>query len=532
MQESKIPVLIVGAGPTGLMAACQMARYGVPFRIIEKNEGTTPLSKALAVQARTLEIYDQLGIGQKAVARGQQARAVNMLIEGKKIQRVPLGDIGAELSPHPFMLILEQSKNEALLYELLRRLGGEVEWNKEMCEITQDEEQARVRVRHTDGSEETIHAEWVIAADGGKSPIRHALGCQFEGGTYESIFYVADVEVDWDLGYGELFVNLVNASFCGFFPMGGKRFRLVGILPPAFEKEEDVTFEHICETIQKEQKIALTFGQTNWFALYRVHHRVIDSFRKGRCFFAGDAAHVHSPAGGQGMNTGLQDAHNLGWKLALFAKGLAKPELLDTYNEERLPNAHELVNSTDRAFSNVVAKGAMINFFKMHVLPFVAGTVMGWETVRRLAFKTVSQIRIHYREHSLSSQNLASVHKEMPHAGDRLPFVQVYDETLHEHVSLFQWLQTTRFVALMWVHNEDPFGEKEVDAVKNTISAQFPDLFDFHTVHNITENMVTFARLHITRSTLFVVRPDGYIGYIGGLEDLQGVEGYLRGFLQ
>lgn len=530
MKTTHTTVLIVGAGPTGLMAACQLARYGVNFRIIEKNSSTTPLSKALVLHARSLEVYDQMSIADEAIEQGWKAVAANLVVKGRKVQRVPLGDIGSELSPFPFMLMLEQSKNEELLYKELKKFDKDVEWEVELIDYQQDDDIATAKVRQKTGEEEIITADWVIAADGGKSVIRHTLGLKFEGDTYENIFYVVDTQLQWDLGYNELFVNLVDASFCGFFPMGEGRFRLVGILPKEFENEDDIKFETIKNVIKKEQQIDLEFGEVNWFSIYRVHHRHIESFRKGRTFFAGDSAHVHSPAGGQGMNTGLQDAYNLCWKLALHLQGKAKIAILDSYNEERLPNAIELVKTTDRAFSNIIAKGKLINFFKLNILPYIAGTVMGWESVRKMVFKRLSQIGIHYRESAIS-HNGVSLSKAMPHAGDRLPYVMVYDEEKHGQISIYDWLRTTRFVALICLHNEDAIGETAANAVIETLESNYEGLFDCHIIRNITENMVAFAQLHLHTSMLMLVRPDGYIGYIAKVDDLTGMTKYLNTFL-
>ncbi|MCP4441686.1 MAG: pentachlorophenol monooxygenase [Aureispira sp.] len=526
MKKSNCPVLIVGAGPTGLMMACQLSRFGVDFRIIDKKEGTTQLSKALGVQARTLEIYEQLGIVEEALAQGVPAESMQVMVNGKLAQEIPLSAMGEGLTAYPYMFVLEQSKNEDLLYAYLKKNGHEVEWNCEMLEFMQEEDNATVLIQDKNGEQEEITANWVIAADGGRSPLRHALQMQFKGDTYENIFYVVDTDIEWEFKEKKLYSNLAHSSFAAFFPMkDDNRYRVVGILPEEFENEADVSFDDIKEVIKEKHKIKLEFGKTHWFSVYKVHHRCIDNFRNGRVFFAGDAAHVHSPAGGQGMNTGLQDAYNLAWKLAWVLQEKAPLSVLDTYNEERLPVAHRLVNTTDRGFSTMVKKGTLANFFRLKFLPMILGTALGFDAVRKRAFRVVSQIGIRYRKSSLSKQTIALVGKLK--AGDRMPYVQVYDEQEKVSKSIYQYMKTTKCQALIWLSNKDEIGEKEADALKECLG-NYADQISIYTIHNLTENMAAFKSLKIGQSMLFLVRPDNYIGYIGAVDNLGKIQEYLK----
>ena len=278
---SNSEVIIVGAGPTGLSLACQLIRCGVDFVIIEKNEGVTPFSKALGVHARTLEIYEQLGLAQKAIARGAIAGRVRFLEGGKIRGEVDFSNIGHGLSSYPYMLVLEQSKNEQLLYEYLQSHGTQVRWRTELESFSQDESGVRAQVKiAARGASQLIEAKYLVGCDGANSPVRHALGLSFAGDTFERMFYVADVQIDWDLSHDVLHVCLTRDSFVLFFPMQGeKRYRIVGIFPEDFAKDAgEILYEEIEERVKEEAELALDISNVNWFSVYKVHTRRVDQF--------------------------------------------------------------------------------------------------------------------------------------------------------------------------------------------------------------------------------------------------------------
>ncbi|HKR07132.1 MAG TPA: FAD-dependent monooxygenase, partial [Bacteroidia bacterium] len=425
MNTSRTKVLIIGAGPTGLMMACQLSRFGIDFIIIDKNPGPSEKSKALAVQARSLEIYGQMGIADKAIEQGQKSKGANLVVKGKKIIRIPFGDIGRQFSAYPFLHILEQNKNEQLLIEYLGQKNISVTWNSELLNFSQRDKELKATIK-TKNDQQEIMTDWMIGADGGKSAVRHLLNLEFSGDTYENIFYVADTKVEWDLGYNELIGYLSKKTLTAFFPMKGeKRFRLVGILPEQFQDEENVTFSDIQSVIKNSIETKIDFSDTKWFSVYRLHHRCVNHFREGRCFLAGDAAHIHSPAGGQGMNTGLQDAYNLAWKLALVIKKIAGEKLLDSYNAERLPLAKRLVKTTDRAFGFGVSRNIFTQFARINIFPFFIRWLMNKKFFQTFAFKGISQIAINYRKSFLSKTQLQNPSSKFK-AGDRIPYCFIF----------------------------------------------------------------------------------------------------------
>src|SRR5881396_2713551 len=418
-------VLIVGAGPTGLMLGNQLGRRGVRALIIDRHPGPTVQTRALGVQARTLEIYAHLGIIEQALALGMRTAAANMWTEGRKAARVPLGDIGRDLSPYPFVLILGQDDNELLLGEVLRKWGMDVQWSTELVALAQTSEHISATLKQPDGSTRDIKARWVAGCDGAHSAVRTLNKIAFVGAPYEHVFFVADTTVTGPMVPGELNVFLYLDGFHLFFPMRGtNHWRIVGIVPRELRERDDLDFDAVVPGVRKKVGSTLAVQACSWFSTYRIHHRRAQRFRDRRCFLLGDAAHVHSPVGAQGMNTGLQDAYNLGWKVALVASGAAGAALLDSYEDERIPVAERLLSSTDRGFSLVVSDRWLAGLFRTRVLAKVLAFAMSRDRMQQLAFRTVSQIGIRYPRSPLS-QMLADPPDGAPRAGDRFPWMRL-----------------------------------------------------------------------------------------------------------
>ncbi len=428
-------VLIVGAGPTGLSLACQLERYGIDFTIVDRKEGVTPFSKAIGVQARTLEIYEQLGIARAAIQEGTVAGQVRMLSGGKEVGRLELSRIGEGQSEFPFVLMLEQSKNECLLYDYLQRSRREVCWNTEVVSFGQGPEGVTGLIRGANGVERPFQARYLVGCDGAKSLIRHALNIGFEGSTFARTFYVADAQIDGPLDHEGLQVCFSRDAFLLFFPLkGDRRFRIVGVFPDDLATEEsEAMYEDIEADVRRQSHLDLDIHDVEWFSTYRVHTRHAATFSSGRCFLAGDAAHIHSPAGAQGMNTGIQDAYNLAWKLGFVMRHGADPALLDTYNEERLENAKRLLQTTDRLFEFGAGTEWFQAFFREHLFPVVGNTVLNIDAVKRFVFPLISQIGINYRGQSLSDHS--GDHPFKVKAGDRFPFFTVEDESIYHRLT-------------------------------------------------------------------------------------------------
>ena len=411
-------VLIAGAGPTGLVLALWLRRQGVTVRIIDRTDGPGTTSRALAVQARTLELYRQLDLADAVVERGYQVPAVNLWARGARAARVAFGSIGEHLTPFPFLEIYPQDEHERLLIERLVELGVAVERRTELAGFTDSGGSVRVELRTPEGKSASAEARYLAGCDGAHSVVRQGLGMGFQGGTYRQVFYVADIEGAGAPINGELHVDLDEADFLAVFPLAGAgRARLIGaVRDERAGHPESLRFEDVSQ--RAIQHLGLVVKKVNWFSTYHLHHRVAAHFGRGRVFLLGDAAHIHSPVGGQGMNTGIGDAINLAWKLAAVLGGRADETLLATYEAERIGFAQRLVATTDRVFSLVSAQGRLADVVRTRLAPPLLAAGLALEPVREYLFRTVSQIMVNYRGTALSAGHAGEVH-----GGDRLPWV-------------------------------------------------------------------------------------------------------------
>jgi 2-polyprenyl-6-methoxyphenol hydroxylase-like FAD-dependent oxidoreductase len=415
---SERQVLVVGAGPTGLVLALWLTRLGVEVRIIDKAAEPGTTSRALAVQARTLEYYRQIGLAETVVDGGRRLDAVNFWVAGRRVARAVFGALGTGLSPFPFALIFPQDEHERVLIGRLAEAGVKVERRVELLGFEDAGSHVVARLRRTDGTEEAYETLYLAGCDGVHSTVRDVLDIGFPGGTYEHLFYVADVDARGPAVDGQLHASLDEAEFVVIFPLKGEgRARFVGVVREEAETKRDgLTWDDVSKALLGRMRVDVE--RVNWFSTYHVHHRVADRFQRGRAFLAGDAAHIHSPVGGQGMNTGIGDAVNLAWKLAAVLHGRADGALLDTYEPERIAFARRLVATTDRAFILVTSRGPIARFVRLRVVPRVVPLLFALRAVRRLMFRTISQTTISYRDSRLSAGTAGRVR-----GGDRLPWV-------------------------------------------------------------------------------------------------------------
>jgi len=509
-------VLIVGAGPTGLMLANQLARRGVRMRIIDRHAGPARESRALGVQARTLEIYSHLGIADRAVALGRKADGAVLWAEGRRAARVPLGDIGRDVSPYPYLLVLGQDDNERLLGDALRARGLGVEWNTELVGLAQDSDHVTATLKNADGTRSEVRVPWLAGCDGARSTVRELNGIAFEGAPYQHVFFVADVQMTGSMVPELLNVYLWRSGFHLVFPMRETdHWRIVGILPPQLRGRDNLTFEETIPTLRHEVGSQLSFQACNWFSTYRIHHRRAARFHDRRCFLLGDAAHVHSPVGGQGMNTGLQDAYNLAWKLALVVSGRAAAALVHSYEDERLPVANHLLKRTDRFFSIVVSDSWLVGLLRTRVMPKIMGLALRTAAVQRIVFRTISQTGIRYRGSPLS-EALASLPENGPRPGDRFPWLRLKFQPNGRLEDLYGKLDDTRFTLLVFGQAAPPRGIPELG-----------DRLHIQELPSDPANDRELARAGIPRPSFYLLRPDGHIGLAGARLDAAAASRYV-----
>jgi 2-polyprenyl-6-methoxyphenol hydroxylase-like FAD-dependent oxidoreductase len=427
-------VLIVGAGPTGLVLALWLTKLGVRVRIVDKTAEPGTTSRALAVQARTLELYRQLDLSDIVIARGHKVPAANLWVKGEPVAHLPFETIGNDLTPYSFLQIFPQDEHERLLIEKLEGLGVSVERQTELAGFIDDGGRVTARLRKPSGQEEILEASYIAGCDGARSIVRDTIGTGFPGGTYRQLFYVADVQAAGPAINGELHIDLDEADFLAILPLAGQsRARLIGtVRDERADHPGDLKFEDVSDRAITHLKLQVE--TVNWFSTYHVHHRVTEHFRKGRAFLLGDAAHVHSPVGGQGMNTGIGDAINLAWKLAAVLAGTASATILDSYEAERIGFAQRLVATTDRVFSFVTAEGRIADLLRTRVAPFLIPQVTRFDTAREFIFRTISQITLNYRGGPLSRGSAGHVH-----GGDRLPWVSSDTSDNFASLSAMNW---------------------------------------------------------------------------------------------
>jgi 2-polyprenyl-6-methoxyphenol hydroxylase-like FAD-dependent oxidoreductase len=494
-------VLIVGAGPTGLVLALWLTKLGVKVRIIDETAEPGTTSRALAVQARTLELYRQLDLADAVVAKGHHVPAVNLWVKGEAAARMSFDAVGADLTPYPFLHIFPQDQHERLLIERLEALNGSVERQTELIRFSEDQGRVVARLRGPDGHEADCEASYIAGCDGAHSTVRKTIGTGFPGGTYRHIFYVADVEASGPALNGELHVDLDEADFLGVFPLAGQgRARLIGtVRDQRAEHADSLTFKDISDRAINHLKVRVE--KVNWFSTYHVHHRVTQHFRKGRSFLLGDAAHIHSPVGGQGMNTGIGDAINLAWKLAAVLAGRAGDRLLDSYEAERIGFARRLAATTDRVFSFATAEGKIADILRTRVAPMVIPMAAAFEPVREYLFRTVSQVMLNYRQSPLSQGTAGHVH-----GGDRLPWVRVDGADNFATLAAMDWQ----------VH---VYGSARAELAEWCAAQDLP-------IHSFGWRS-EYEKVGLARDALYLLRPDSYVALADASGTASALERYF-----
>ncbi|MFO0823801.1 MAG: FAD-dependent monooxygenase [Gemmataceae bacterium] len=551
--SSELPVLIIGAGPTGLMLAGELTRYGVKCRLIEKRAKPQDTSRAVAIQARTLEIFSYLGILDQFYPRGTVYHGMSAYNGKSRLAHITFDELD---SPYPFILGVPQCETEDILIKRLAGMGLSPEWATEMTGFTQDDAGVTVGLKKADGTPETVRCRWVIGADGAHSPVRKGAGLTFLGETYESGFALADVRIDWALPHDEVLVFPGNGEhgLTAVFPLPGEnRYRLTWEFEATHKIEAGAVAQHgrvtdVPEpTLADAQKILderVAFPAKAhdgvWYANFRVNSRMAAAYRNGRVFLAGDAAHIHSPAGGQGMNTGLQDAFNLAWKLAFVENGAARPAILDSYHDERHAVGIDLLKNTDRMASVAMLRHPVAIAVRNNVMRVVSGFDVFQQRMRR----TISELAIGYRKSPISAEYHGSMLGAIlphgaddpglwawrefangPHAGDRAPDAMLGTGHLFD---LFR--DPKKFTLLAFAGKdakpETVMHQKELLA---KVEAEWGKLVKGVLIEPSEENAID--RYGARSACLYLVRPDGYIAYRSQPADLVKLNEYLRKWL-
>jgi 2-polyprenyl-6-methoxyphenol hydroxylase-like FAD-dependent oxidoreductase len=560
-----VDVLVVGAGPVGLSMACELRRQGVECLLVDEDDGPTPIleSRALGIHARTLEAFQRLGAADAMIAEGRRMNGVGVYSEGARIAGMRLA-LDPDDTRYPFVLCLPQSRTERILIDRLSELGGGVEWGKRLTSFEADDDGVTAELKGVSGSADRVRARWLVGCDGAHSAVRHGLGLAFEGGKYAQRFLLADVGLAWSRPADEIAVTLTPGGPFVAFPLPEDgRWRLVDVTGEVDAVDPDAIADRFRDLVTRHGDSAATIDRPSWTSSFTIQRRVVDRFRQGRCFVAGDAAHIHSPAGGQGMNTGVQDAVNLAWKLALAIRGEASAGLLDSYDAERRPVALAVLRGTDLLTRAVTLRNPLAR----RTRDALFGLLSHVGLVRRRASLELSELTVRYRRSPIVAKDAPGwfmalrqgggtafkaerAFKHGPRAGDRMPDppVGTSDPVARRERRLSDVLfgegRGTGHVLLVFQGTEAESGALEVDfLVQDFIAPQRlgrirPILVE--PAHPIEPspawkgerladvNDVLHRRFGAVGACVYLIRPDGYIGYRGQPLDPYAFREYLK----
>jgi 2-polyprenyl-6-methoxyphenol hydroxylase-like FAD-dependent oxidoreductase len=487
---------------------------------VDRKPGPVEQARATIVHARTLEYLDRLGLADQAMEQGVPITRVEVHEKIRLSANLPLAEPSAEgRTRFPCALSLEQSKTERILVAALAEHGVLVEWDSSVESVADSSREVSVTVRHAD-QRDTITARRVVAADGANSTVRRCLGIAFTGTTYPQTGLLADVALDIELPPNRLRLVLTRGGFVGILPIGGDRYRLFGAVPPGFTRStahREISHDAYAELATDELQrwfddyfqVDGELGEVSWASLFRFHSRIADRFSSGNVFLVGDAAHIHNPAGGQGLNLGVGDAMNLAWKLALVARGEAKADLLQSYEAERRSVAQTIMRNTDRGFKLETASNPTAMWLRMHLATRLIGPLTRLPQVRRIIFRMMSQTWINYHG-SPAVANTRAAGGLRP--GDRAPHAPliatsggILNVTHHNcyHLLVFEGLSPTG-------------GLGDLNAIGTEVADRY---LSSVCVHVIPRCETAAHEIYAARRTrLVLVRPDGHIASISELD--------------
>ena len=527
--------LVVGAGPTGLVMAAELARYGVPTRIIDKRAQPAHHSRALVIQPRILEIFEDMGIVKEFLEVGKPIAAFNPYIAGRHLSRIEWQNDNTAYAP----LILEQSETERILEEYLSELGVNVERRTELIDLRQTENAIATEIRYSSGIKDALVARYVFGCDGAHSVVRKALRLDFAGDRYPEDFILADLKIDWDLADDEVHIFLKDGKVLAALPLSGRgRYRLIasreGDPAPGHEHPAEPTLAEFQQLLKGRLPVYARLKKPEWLAAFRLHHRISEEVRIGRVFLAGDAAHIHSPVGGQGMNTGIQDAYNLAWKVALVETGKVHPELLDTYQTERLPVMQDIVRLTDRAFRAAMAEG----FWARKAREYLAPLLLPRGTVRRRVLDKIGQIATRYPRGRFIKDT--APFRDGPRAGMRAPNVDVFDIHRARFLQMFDLFQDQRHVLLFFADGQLEERYLRASRELRVKYSQYVELYlllpgEKEPSLQEPEDLLlndpdgeVYETYGVTTSALYLIRPDGHVAFRSLPAERARLEAYLK----
>lgn len=507
LSNAQLDVLIVGAGPTGLAMAAEAARFGMRYRIVDKAVHGAQQSQALVVQARTLEQFERYEIAQRAIECGRRLRYIRMYSDGKRMLEASFDEIPGN---YPFVLFLPQTQTERLLTEHVEAQGGQIERQVELRSFTQQEQCVECELARADGTAEHVTCAYLIGADGAHSTVRRILGMPFEGHAVAYDFFLGDLRVQGDVPEDGLAVHLHQGNIVFIGKMDDTHARVIVALhdDPMNREPAVEDFQSAIDRVGIEN---LRVSDPRWMTSFHVNERRTPAFSSGRVFLAGDATNVHSPVGGQGMNTGIQDAANLIWKIALAQSGRSRTALLDSYDAERKPVSDALVGVTSIALRAATTSNWLLERLRDALLPGIARFGAVQDRLRG----AVSEIGIHYRRSAIVHDTGGP---SPLRAGDRAPDCEAVDET-GTRFRIFDLLKepTHKVIAVK------PEGSTELPRLAHLLG-EYRDLMQGSVLLDGDDDFL--GQYAGGGSMLYAVRPDGYIGFRGTCANIDALEAW------
>jgi 2-polyprenyl-6-methoxyphenol hydroxylase-like FAD-dependent oxidoreductase len=506
--------LVVGAGPVGLVAACELLRRGVRVRVIDKLTQPTDQSRAIAVHARSLDMFDRMGVVDEMVSTGIKAIAMQLYAGRSKLFRIPLGGVD---SAFPFTLTTAQTETERVLNDHLQSLGVTVERGVELLALTQDGAEVHATLRHQDGFTELVTAPWVIGADGARSAVRKMVGTKLAGSFVGERFLLADVDAEHSLDMDSMHTFFAPDGPVVVLPMAGGRMRFLAEVhdAPGTPINMNPTQDEL-QAILDRRIGSIRVVQSHWLTSFEIHHARVPAYRWGRVFLAGDAAHIHSPAGGQGMNTGMQDAFNLAWKLAAMIGGQAGQRLLDSYEAERIPVADGVIAFTDR-----LTRAGTLSGVPRRIRDLVIRMLSHIPAARRFMAETAEEVNIAYRTSPIAVGR--GPRRTKVTAGEHVPHMT--DEALQKQLRAACGPDNTGHVVLT-VASGQPAPVAGDGQVQVLVTAHDTHVAGYDTVIADPKGLVAH-RFGLKNGGRVVIRPDGYIGAVASLDDTTTVADYF-----
>ncbi len=520
-------VLIVGAGPSGLMMACQLSIQQISFRIIDKKENSSAYSGALIVHARSMEIFNQMGIAEKFIQESILPNRLSIVINGKKMANITLKNFGLGLTKYPNLYLIEQSNTEKLLIDYLSSKFCFIERNTEFQQFTQDETGVTSLVQLPDGNIETIKTKYLIATDGGNSKIREQLKIPFIGKRHPVKLFILDCKAELDLPLDEICLLFSNYSTSGIFPLKGKRQRIDGIIPKELKDNKIIKFEDIATKFGEKLGTDINLYNPEWFSTSWSNQQYALLYQDHRCFLVGDAAHLISPVGAQGMNTGLQDAYNLAWKLAFVIQGKVKSVLLNTYSEERKIIAKKTMQTSGFIYNLVTSQNRFIKISRLHILPYLLKLILPHiekqNKLRKCWFKAISEIGIKYNKGLLlMNASFGKFPANTPKPGERLPFFVYKDKD--EEIQIQEKINILEFNLLIFTL------DYYCDELKS-ISEKYKKVLSFIIIPLTSNTKIIYKSFGIKYQGWYLIRPDMYIAYRSSMLNVNHLNNYLQQYV-